>query len=165
MQEKEILKLNKDINNYIRDFNRFYDNTETLIDLGKEIEDLRNQVTRLEKTDTNDFHLERLKEIHNMKIDLYNELLALDKHNIIILWQETSKILKTMNKVSDKDLRDNHPDLDIKMFRELQANIKGKNKLFKPPFKVRLKYKINQLFNWRRTGCKQWKNTQNYWMI
>lgn len=147
MQEKEILELNKDINNYIRDFNRFYDNTETLIDLGKEIEDLRNQVTRLEKTDTNDFHLERLKEIHNIKIDLYNELLALDKHNIIILWQETSKILKTMNKVSDKDLRDNHPTLDIKMFRKLQANIKDKNKLFKPPFKVRLKYKINQLFN------------------
>ena len=154
MQEKEILKLNKDINNYIRDFNRFYDNTETLIDLGKEIDNLREQINRLEKTDTNDFHLERLKEIHNMKIDLYNELLALDKHNIIILWQETSKILKTMNKVSDEDLRNNHPTLDIKMFRELQANIKDKNKLFKPPFKVRLKYKINQLFNWRRTGCK-----------
>lgn len=70
-----------------------------------------------------------------------------------------------MNKVSDEDLRNNYPDLDIQIFRELQANIKGKNKLFKPPFKVRLKYKINQLFNWRRTGCKQWKNTQNYWMI
>lgn len=94
MQEKEILELNQDLRNYVRDFNRFYDDTETLKDLGKEIEDLRNQVTRLEKTDTNDFHLERLKEIHNKKIDLYNEILALDKHNIIILWQETSKILK-----------------------------------------------------------------------
>ena len=155
MQKKEILKLSKDITNYIRDFDRCYDNAETLKDLGKEVDDLREQINRLEKTDTNDFHLERLKEIHNMKIDLYNELLALDKHNIIILWQETSKILKTMNKVSDEDLRNNHPTLDIKMFRELQANIKDKNKLFKPPFKVRLKYKINQLFNWRRTGCKQ----------
>ena len=153
MQEKEILELNQDLRNYVRDFNRFYDDTETLKDLGKEIEDLRNQVTRLEKTDTNDFHLERLKKIHNMKIDLYNELLALDKHNIIILWQETSKILKAMNKVSDEDLRDNYPDLDIQMFRKLQANIKDKNKLLKPSFKVRLKYKINQLFNWRR--CKK----------
>ncbi|MBZ4031579.1 hypothetical protein [Ligilactobacillus salivarius] len=153
MQEKEILELNQDLRNYVRDFNRFYDDTETLKDLGKEIEDLRNQVTRLEKTDTNDFHLEKLKEIHNKKIDLYNEILALDKHNIIILWQETSKILKTMNKVSDEDLRNNHPTLDIKMFRELQADIKVKNKLLKPSFKVRLKYKINQLFNWRR--CKK----------
>lgn len=153
MQEKEILELNQDLRNYVRDFNRFYDDTETLKDLGKEIEDLRNQVTRLEKTDTNDFHLEKLKEIHNKKIDLYNEILALDKHNIIILWQETSKILKAMNKVSDKDLRDNYPDLDIQMFRKLQANIKDKNKLLKPPFKVRLKYKINHLFNWRR--CKK----------
>ena len=153
MQEKEILKLSKDITNYIRDFDRCYDNAETLKDLGKEVDDLREQINRLEKADTNDFHLERLKEIHNKKIDLYNEILALDKHNIIILWQETSKILKTMNKVSDEDLRNNHPTLDIKMFRELQADIKVKNKLLKPSFKVRLKYKINQLFNWRR--CKK----------
>lgn len=155
MQEKEILELNQDLNNYIRDFDRCYDNAKTLKDLGKEIDDLREQINRLEKTDINDFHLERLKEIHDMKAILYNERLKLHNHNIIILWQETSKILKTMNKVSDKDLRNNNPTLDIKMFRKLQANIKDKNKLFKPPFKVRLKYKINQLFNWRRTGCKQ----------
>ncbi|PEG96859.1 hypothetical protein CP360_04455 [Lactobacillus sp. UMNPBX9] len=153
MQEKEILELSKDINNYIRDFDRCYDNAETLKDLGKEIDGLRDQINRLEKTDTNDFHLERLKEIHDMKAILYNELLKLHDHNIIILWQETSKILKAMNKVSDKDLRDNYPDFDIQIFRELQANIKGKNKLFKPPFKTWLKYKINQLFNWRR--CKK----------
>lgn len=153
MQEKEILELSKDINNYIRDFDRCYDNAETLKDLGKEIDGLREQINRLEKTDTNDFHLERLKEIHDMKAILYNELLKLHDHNIIILWQETSKILKTMNKVSDEDLRNNYPDLDIQIFRELQANIKGKNKLLKPSFKVRLKYKINQLFNWRR--CKK----------
>lgn len=42
MQEKEILELNQDLRNYVRDFNRFYDDTETLKDLGKEIEDLRN---------------------------------------------------------------------------------------------------------------------------
>lgn len=153
MQEKEMLELSKDINNYIRDFDRCYDNAETLKDLGKEIDGLREQINRLEKTDTNDFHLERLKEIHDMKAILYNELLKLHDHNIIILWQETSKILKTMNKVSDKDLRNNYPDLDIQIFRELQANIKGRNKSLKPPFKVRLKYKINQLFNWRR--CKK----------
>lgn len=153
MQEKEVLKLNKDFRNYIRDFNRCDDNLNTLVDLGKEIDDLRNQVIRLEKTDTNDFHLERLKEIHDMKAFLYNELLKLHEQNLIILWQETSKMLKTMNKVSDKDLRDNHPDLDIKMFRELQANIKDKNRLFKPPFKTWLKYKIKQLLNWRR--CKK----------
>ncbi|PAY51729.1 hypothetical protein [Ligilactobacillus salivarius] len=88
-----------------------------------------------------------------MKAILYNELLKLHGHNIIILWQETSQILKTMNKVSDEDLRNNYPDLDIQIFRELQANIKGKNKLFKPPFKTWLKYKINQLINWRR--CKK----------
>src|SRR5699024_7756945 len=137
MQEKEILELNQDLRNYVRDFNRFYDDTETLKDLGKEIEDLRNQVTRLEKTDTNDFHLEKLKEIHNKKIDLYNEILALDKHNIIILCKETSKILKTMNKVSAEDLRNNNPTHDIKIVRELEADIKGKNKL-------------NELFNGRR---------------
>ena len=153
MQEKEILELNQDLRNYVRDFNRFYDDTETLKDLGKEIEDPRNQVTRLEKTDTNDFHLERLKEIHDMNAISYDELLTLHKQNLIILWQETSKILKTMNKVSDEDLRNNYPDLDIQIFRKLQANIKGKNKSLKPPFKVRLKYKINQLFNWRR--CKK----------
>lgn len=153
MQEKEILELSKDINNYIRDFDRCYDNAETLKDLGKEIDGLREQINRLEKTDTNDFHLERLKEIHDMKAILYNELLKLHDHNIIILWQETSKILKTMNKVSDKDLRNNYPDLDIQIFRELQANIKGRNKSLKPSFKVWLKYKINQLFNWRR--CKK----------
>lgn len=153
MQEKEMLELSKDINNYIRDFDHCYDNAETLKDLGKEIDDLREQINRLEKTDTNDFHLERLKEIHDMKAILYNELLKLHDHNIIILWQETSKILKTMSKVSNKDLRNNYPDLDIQIFRELQANIKGKNKSLKPSFKVRLKYKINQLFNWRR--CKK----------
>ena len=153
MQEKEILKLSKDITNYIRDFDRCYDNAETLKDLGKEVDDLREQINRLEKTDTNDFHLERLKEIHDMNATSYDELLALHKQNLIILWQETSKILKTMNKVSDEDLRNNHPTLDIKMFRELQADIKVKNKLLKPSFKVRLKYKINQLFNWRR--CKK----------
>ena len=153
MQEKEILELNQDLRNYVRDFNRFYDDTETLKDLGKEIDDLREQINRLEKTDTNDFHLERLKEIHDMNAISYDELLALHKQNLIILWQETSKILKTMNKVSDEDLRNNYPDLDIQIFRKLQANIKGKNKSLKPPFKVRLKYKINQLFNWRR--CKK----------
>lgn len=153
MQEKEILELSKDINNYIMDFDYCYNNAETLKDLGKEIDDLREQINRLEKTDTNDFHLERLKEIHDMNAISYDELLALHKQNLIILWQETSKILKTMNKVSDEDLRNNYPDLDIQIFRKLQANIKGKNKLFKPPFKVRLKYKINQLFNWRR--CKK----------
>lgn len=153
MQEKEILELSKDINNYIMDFDYCYNNVETLKDLGKEIDDLREQINRLEKTDTNDFHLERLKEIHDMNAISYDELLALHKQNLIILWQETSKILKTMNKVSDKDLRNNYPDLDIKIFRELQANIKGRNKSLKPPFKVRLKYKINQLFNWRR--CKK----------
>ena len=153
MQEKEILELSKDINNYIMDFDYCYNNVETLKDLGKEIDDLREQINRLEKTDTNDFHLERLKEIHDMNATSYDELLALHKQNLIILWQETSKILKTMNKVSDEDLRNNHPTLDIKMFRELQADIKVKNKLLKPSFKVRLKYKINQLFNWRR--CKK----------
>ena len=153
MQEKEILELSKDINNYIMDFDYCYNNVETLKDLGKEIDDLREQINRLEKTDTSDFHLERLKEIHDMNAISYNELLTLHKQNLIILWQETSKILKTMNKVSDEDLRNNHPTLDIKMFRELQADIKGKNKLLKPSFKVRLKYKINQLFNWRR--CKK----------
>lgn len=153
MQEKEILELSKDINNYIMDFDYCYNNVETLKDLDKEIDDLREQINRLEKTDTNDFHLERLKEIHDMNAISYNELLALHKQNLIILWQETSKILKTMNKVSDEDLRNNYPDLDIQIFRKLQANIKDKNKLFKPPFKVRLKYKINQLFNWRR--CKK----------
>lgn len=153
MQEKEMLELSKDINNYIMDFDYCYNNVETLKDLGKEIDDLREQINRLEKTDTNDFHLERLKEIHDMNAISYDELLALHKQNLIILWQETSKILKTMNKVSDEDLRNNYPDLDIQIFRKLQANIKDKNKLFKPPFKVRLKYKINQLFNWRR--CKK----------
>lgn len=153
MQEKEILELSKDINNYIMDFDYCYNNAETLKDLGKEIDDLREQINRLEKTDTNDFHLERLKEIHDMNAISYDELLALHKQNLIILWQETSKILKTMNKVSNEDLRNNYPDLDIQIFRKLQANIKDKNKLFKPPFKVRLKYKINQLFNWRR--CKK----------
>lgn len=153
MQEKEILKLSKDITNYIRDFDRCYDNAETLKDLGKEVDDLREQINRLEKADANDFYLERLKESHDMKAILCNELLKLHDQNIIILWQETSKILKAMNKVSDKDLRDNYPDLDIQMFRKLQANIKDKNKLLKPPFKVRLKYKINHLFNWRR--CKK----------
>lgn len=88
-----------------------------------------------------------------MKAILYNELLKLHDQNIIILWQETSKILKAMNKVSDKDLRDNYPDLDIQIFRKLQENIKSKNKLFKPPFKAWLKYKINQLLNRRR--CKK----------
>ncbi|AYC10427.1 hypothetical protein LS1_00373 [Ligilactobacillus salivarius] len=153
MQEKEILELSKDINNYIMDFDYCYNNAETLKDLGKEIDDLREQINRLEKTDTNDFHLERLKEIHDMNAISYDELLALHKQNLIILWQETSKILKTMNKVSDEDLRNNYPDLDIQIFRKLQANIKGKNKSLKPSFKVRLKYKINQLFNWRR--CKK----------
>ncbi|MCQ4115793.1 hypothetical protein NOU10_00115 [Ligilactobacillus sp. MP3] len=153
MQEKEILELSKDINNYIMDFDYCYNNVETLKDLDKEIDDLREQINRLEKTDTNDFHLERLKEIHDMNAISYNELLALHKQNLIILWQETSKILKTMNKVSDEDLRNNYPDLDIQIFRKLQANIKDKNKSLQPPFKVRLKYKINQLFNWRR--CKK----------
>ncbi|MDM8283584.1 hypothetical protein [Ligilactobacillus salivarius] len=153
MQEKEILELSKDINNYIMDFDYCYNNVETLKDLGKEIDDLREQINRLEKTDTNDFHLERLKEIHDMNAISYDELLALHKQNLIILWQETSKILKTMNKVSDEDLRNNYPDLDIQIFRKLQANIKGKNKSLTPSFKVRLKYKINQLFNWRR--CKK----------
>ena len=153
MQEKEILELSKDINNYIMDFDYCYNNVETLKDLGKEIDDLREQINRLEKTDTNDFHLERLKEIHDMNAISYDELLSLHKQNLIILWQETSKILKTMNKVSDEDLRNNYPDLDIQIFRKLQANIKSKNKSLKPPFKVRLKYKINQLFNWRR--CKK----------
>lgn len=153
MQEKEILELSKDINNYIMDFDYCYNNVETLKDLGKEIDDLREQINRLEKTDTNDFHLERLKEIHDMNAISYDELLSLHKQNLIILWQETSKILKTMNKVSDEDLRNNYPDLDIQIFRKLQANIKSKNKSLKPPFKVRLKYKINQLFNWRR--CKE----------
>ena len=41
MQEKEILKLSKDITNYIRDFDRCYDNAETLKDLGKMLISLR----------------------------------------------------------------------------------------------------------------------------
>ena len=41
MQEKEILELSKDINNYIMDFDYCYNNVETLKDLGKEIDDLR----------------------------------------------------------------------------------------------------------------------------
>ncbi|AIR10216.1 hypothetical protein [Ligilactobacillus salivarius] len=85
MQEKEILKLSKDITNYIRDFDRCYDNAETLKDLGKEVDDLREQINRLEKADANDFYLERLKESHDMKAILYNELLKLHDQNIIIL--------------------------------------------------------------------------------
>lgn len=141
MAKDKVKQLNKSLVNYINALNAINDNYTTLHQLNKDIDDLENEIDRLEKLDIPTYQTSKLKDDYNIKASSFNSLLELNNSNLIVLWKLAKSLLKQFNQFTEDEIK------QLGYIKEKEIIEKHYQK-YKPKLIDLLKYDIKHIEDW-----------------
>lgn len=144
--KSKIENLNNSISLFLGYRNILIDNVKDLDKFSDSIDELYNDIERLERLNTPEYQLNQLKQKYNIKARTYNQLLDSHKQNLISLWKLSKSILKQFNKFSEDEIKQHK--LDKNLFMETRDIFKKQSKKFKPSLVDLVKYKIKHIKDW-----------------
>lgn len=141
--KSKVENLNSSIGLFIGVRNMLADNVKDLDKFSDSIDELYNDIERLERLNTPEFQLTQLKQKYDIEARTYNQLFDIHQHNLITLWKLTRSILRQINKLSDDDIKRNHLNRDELI--EIKNSIKEQSEELKPSLVDLAKYEIKHI--------------------
>lgn len=138
MAKDKIKQLNKSLVSYTDALHAINDNYITLHHLNKDIDDLENEIDRLEKLDIPTYQTGKLKDEYALKASTYNSLLELNNSNLIQLWRFSKELLKLFSYFSEDEIK------QLGYIRE-RTIIEKHYQKYKPKFIDLAKYEIKHI--------------------
>lgn len=137
----------ENLNNSISLFNGYrnmlFDNVKELDRFSDSIDELYNDIERLERLNTPEYQLNQLKQKYNIKARTYNQLLDAHQQNLISLWKLSKSILKQFNQFSEDEIKQHK--LDKNLFMETRDIFKKQSEELKPSLVDLAKYEIKHI--------------------
>ena len=137
----------ENLNNSISLFNGYrnmlFDNVKELDRFSDNIDELYNDIERLERLNTPEYQLNQLKQKYNIKARTYNQLLDAHQQNLISLWKLSKSILKHFNQFSEDEIKQHK--LDKNLFMETRDIFKKQSEELKPSLVDLAKYNIKHI--------------------
>lgn len=137
----------ENLNNSISLFNGYrnmlFDNVKELDKFSDDIDELYNDIERLERLNTPEYQLNQLKQKYNIKARTYNQLLDAHQQNLISLWKLSKSILKQFNHFSEDEIKQHK--LDKNLFMETRNIFKKQSEELKPSLVDLVKYDIKHI--------------------
>lgn len=144
--KSKIENLNSSIGLFNGVRNMLFDNVKELDKFSDDIDELYNDIERLERLNTPEYQLNQLKQKYNIKARTYNQLLDSHKQNLISLWKLSKSILKQFNQFSEDEIKKHK--LDKNLFMETRDIFKKQSEELKPSLVDLLKYNIKHIKDW-----------------
>lgn len=141
--KSKIENLNSSIGLFNGVRNMLFDNVKELDKFSDDIDELYNDIERLERLNTPEYQLNQLKQKYNIKARTYNQLLDSHKQNLISLWKLSKSILKQFNQFSEDEIKKHK--LDKNLFMETRDIFKKQSEELKPSLVDLLKYNIKHI--------------------
>lgn len=144
--KSKVENLNSSIGLFIGVRNMLADNVKDLDKFSDSIDELYNDIERLERLNTPEFQLTQLKQKYDIKARTYNQLLDSHEQNLISLWKLSKSILKQFNHFSEDEIK--QYKLDKNLFMETRDIFKKQSEELKPSLVDLLKYDIKHIKDW-----------------
>ncbi|MYV11306.1 hypothetical protein FYL10_09720 [Lactobacillus salivarius] len=141
--KSKVENLNSSIGLFIGVRNMLADNVKDLDKFSDSIDELYNDIERLERLNTPEYQLNQLKQKYDIKARTYNQLLDSHQQNLITLWKLTRSILRQFNKLSDDDIKRSH--LNKNTLMDIKNSIKKQSEELKPSLVDLAKYEIKHI--------------------
>ncbi|WP_225436685.1 hypothetical protein [Ligilactobacillus salivarius] len=103
--KSKIENLNSSIGLFNGVRNMLFDNVKELDKFSDDIDELYNDIERLERLNTPEYQLNQLKQKYDIKARTYNQLLDAHQQNLISLWKLSKSILKQFNHFSEDEIK------------------------------------------------------------
>lgn len=139
--KSKVENLNNSISLFIGVRNMLADNVKDLDEFSDSIDELYNDIERLERLNTPEYQLNQLKQKYDIKARTYNQLFDAHQHNLITLWKLSRYILKQFKHFSEDEIK------EYKL-NGIQNSIKEQSDNIKPKFIDLLKYDIKHIKDW-----------------
>lgn len=144
--KSKVENLNSSIGLFIGVRNMLADNVKDLDKFSDSIDELYNDIERLERLNTPEYQLNQLKQKYDIKARTYNQLLDSHQQNLITLWKLTRSILRQFNKLSDDNIKRSH--LNKNTLMDIKNSIKKQSEELKPSLVDLAKYEIKHIKDW-----------------
>lgn len=144
--KSKIENLNSSIGLFNGVRNMLFDNVKELDKFSDDIDELYNDIERLERLNTPEYQLNQLKQKYNIKARTYNQLLDAHQQNLISLWKLSKSILKQFNQFSEDEIKQHK--LDKNLFMETRDIFKKQSEELKPSLVDLAKYEIKHIKDW-----------------
>ena len=139
--KSKVENLNSSIGLFIGVRNMLADNVKDLDEFSDSIDELYNDIERLERLNTPEYQLNQLKQKYDIKARTYNQLFDVHQHNLITLWKLSRYILKQFKHFSEDEIK------EYKL-NDIQESIQEQSDNIKPKFIDLLKYDIKHIKDW-----------------
>ena len=139
--KSKVENLNNSISLFIGVRNMLADNVKDLDEFSDSIDELYNDIERLERLNTPEYQLNQLKQKYDIKARTYNQLFDAHQHNLITLWKLSRYILKQFKHFSEDEIK------EYKL-NDIQVSIQEQSDNIKPKFIDLLKYDIKHIKDW-----------------
>lgn len=139
--KSKVENLNNSISLFIGVRNMLADNVKDLDEFSDSIDELYNDIERLERLNTPEYQLNQLKQKYDIKARTYNQLFDAHQHNLITLWKLSKYILKQFKHFSEDEIK------EYKL-NDIQESIQEQSDNIKPKFIDLLKYDIKHIKDW-----------------
>lgn len=139
--KSKVENLNNSISLFIGVRNMLADNVKDLDEFSDSIDELYNDIERLERLNTPEYQLNQLKQKYDIKARTYNQLFDAHQHNLITLWKLSRYILKQFKHFSEDEIK------EYKL-NDIQESIQEQSDNIKPKFIDLLKYDIKHIKDW-----------------
>ncbi|ABE00008.1 hypothetical protein [Ligilactobacillus salivarius] len=136
--KSKVENLNNSISLFIGVRNMLADNVKDLDEFSDSIDELYNDIERLERLNTPEYQLNQLKQKYDIKARTYNQLFDAHQHNLITLWKLSRYILKQFKHFSEDEIK------EYKL-NDIQNSIKEQSDNIKPKFIDLVKYDIKHI--------------------
>ena len=136
--KSKVENLNNSISLFIGVRNMLADNVKDLDEFSDSIDELYNDIERLERLNTPEFQLTQLKQKYDIKARTYNQLFDAHQHNLITLWKLSRYILKQFKHFSEDEMK------EYKL-NDIQESIQEQSDNIKPKFIDLVKYDIKHI--------------------
>ncbi|MYU93962.1 hypothetical protein FYM74_00325 [Lactobacillus salivarius] len=136
--KSKVENLNNSISLFIGVRNMLADNVKDLDEFSDSIDELYNDIERLERLNTPEYQLNQLKQKYDIKARTYNQLFDAHQHNLITLWKLSRYILKQFKHFSEDEIK------EYKL-NDIQESIQEQSDNIKPKFIDLLKYDIKHI--------------------
>lgn len=144
--KSKVENLNSSIGLFIGVRNMLADNVKDLDKFSDSIDELYNDIERLERLNTPEFQLTQLKQKYDIKARTYNQLLDSHEQNLISLWKLSKSILKQFNQFSEDEIKQHK--LNKNLFMETRDIFKKQSEDLKPSLVDLAKYEIKHIKDW-----------------
>ena len=140
--KSKVENLNSSIGLFIGVRNMLIDNVKKLDKFSDSIDELYNDIERLERLNIPDYQLNQLKQKYDIKARTYNQLLDIHQQNLISLWKLSKSILKQFKHFSEDEIKQHKLDKNLMETRDI---LKKQSEELKPSLVDLAKYEIKHI--------------------